>query len=149
MTDEQGRDIFFMKQALAEAKSAYSRGEVPIGAVVVAGGAIIARAHNLTETLCDATAHAEMQALSAAEAWLGAKYLKGCTLYVTVEPCPMCAAASFWCQIDRIVYGSSDPKRGYSTISPMLIHPKTQITKGVMENESEELMTLFFKSLRH
>lgn len=149
MTDQQDRDIFFMKQALAEAKCAYDKGEVPIGAVIVAGGAIIARAHNLSETLCDATAHAEMQALSAAESWLGAKYLKGCTLYVTVEPCPMCAAASYWCQIDKIVYGSSDPKRGYSTISSQLIHPKTQIVKGVMQEQSEELMKLFFKTLRH
>lgn len=141
-------DIYFMRMALEEAKCAYQRGEVPIGAVITDGVSVIARAHNLTETLCDATAHAEMQAITAASSELGGKYLKGCTMYVTIEPCPMCAAALSWAQIDNVVYGASEPKRGYSTISTKLLHPKTVVRVGVLEDECKELMTSFFKKLR-
>ena len=128
-------DERFMLAALDEARAAAERDEVPIGAVVVCQGRIIARAHNLTETLTDVTAHAEMQAITSAAAYLGGKYLTDCTLYVTVEPCPMCAGALGWAQIGRIVYGAADPKRGYSTYSPHVLHPKTQVTTGVLEDE--------------
>src|SRR5574344_1659128 len=138
-------DTYFMKQALLEADKAAERGEVPVGAVVVCRGRIIARAHNLTETLNDVTAHAEMQAITAAANVLGGKYLTDCTLYVTVEPCPMCAGALGWSQIDRIVYGTNDQKRGYSTISPNLLHPKTTVTFGILEEECASLMKSFFK----
>lgn len=141
-------DERFMKLALEEAKEACKKGEVPIGAIIVGGGSVIARGHNLTETLHDPTAHAEMQAITSAANAIGGKYLKGCTLYVTVEPCPMCAAALYWAQIDRIVYGAYDQKRGYSTISIKLIHPKTKVTTGVLEHECSTLMTTFFKQLR-
>lgn len=141
-------DERYMKMALAEATVAFDKGEVPIGAIIVAEGAIISRAHNLTETLCDPTAHAEMQCITAAASGIGGKYLKGCTIYVTVEPCPMCAAALYWAQIDRIVYGTTDPKRGYSTISEKLIHPKTKITSGILEKECSDIMKTFFKKLR-
>lgn len=140
--------LFFMKQAFAEAEKAYGKDEVPIGAVVVCDGQIIARAHNLTETLSDPTAHAEMQALTAAASAIGGKYLKGCTLYVTVEPCPMCAAAAYWCQVGHIVYGAPDPKRGYTTISGKLLHPKTNVISGLMEKECAEIMSRFFSTLR-
>lgn len=141
-------DKKFMSMAIQEAKKALKEKEVPIGAVVVCAGKVIGRGHNLVETLCDATAHAEMQAITAAASALGGKYLKGCTLYVTVEPCVMCGGALAWSQIERIVYGAGDPKRGYSTLSEKILHPKTSVTSGVMRQECEELMTTFFKSLR-
>ena len=141
-------DTYFMKQALQEAHKAFDRGEVPVGVVVVANQRIIARSHNLTEVLNDVTAHAEMQAITAAADVLGGKYLNECTLYVTLEPCPMCAGALRWAQLSRLVYGASDPKRGYSTISPFLLHPKTEVISGVMSNDCSDLMQLFFKELR-
>lgn len=144
----QVSDEFFMRSALEEAKIALSKGEVPIGAVIVSGGRIIARGHNLVETLGDATAHAEMQAITSATSTLNSKYLNECTLYVTVEPCPMCAGALAWSQIGAIVYAAADPKRGYSTISNRLLHPKTKVTAGVLENECSEIITTFFKDLR-
>ncbi|NTW23072.1 MAG: nucleoside deaminase [Lentimicrobium sp.] len=141
-------DEFFMKQALLEARKAASRDEVPVGAVIVSNGQIIARGHNLTETLNDATAHAEMQAFTAAANHIGGKYLKECTLYVTVEPCPMCAAASLWVQLGEIVFGAADPKRGYSTISGNLLHPKTKVRGGVLADECGNLMSEFFRKKR-
>ena len=141
-------DNQYMQMALAEAHKALESGEVPIGAVVVAGGRVIARAHNLTETLTDPTAHAEMQAITMATGYLGGKYLSDCTLYVTVEPCPMCAAALAWAQIPRIVYGAGDPRRGYSLFSPNLLHPRTQVTKGILQEECATLMKEFFKDKR-
>jgi Cytosine/adenosine deaminases len=137
-------DEYFMKQALLEAEKAFDREEVPIGTVIVCKERIIARAHNLTETLNDVTAHAEMQAITAAASVLGGKYLTGCTLYVTVEPCPMCAGALGWAQIAKIVYGAPDKKRGYSLVSPQALHPKTQVISGIMEKECADLMKLFF-----
>lgn len=137
-----------MKQALAEANKAYRQGEIPIGAVVVCRGKIIARSHNLTELLHDVTAHAEMQAITAAAEHLGGKYLTDCTLYVTVEPCVMCAGALGWSQISRIVYGTPDEKRGYARFAPKALHPKTQVTSGVMAEECAELMQRFFKEKR-
>lgn len=141
-------DIIYMKQALAEANKAYSQGEIPIGAVVVCRGKIIARSHNLTELLHDVTAHAEMQAITAAAEHLGGKYLTDCTLYVTVEPCVMCAGALGWSQISRIVYGTPDEKRGYARFAPNALHPRTQVTSGVMTEECAELMQRFFKEKR-
>ena len=141
-------DVFFMRQALMEAKKAASRDEIPVGAVVVAGTRIVARAHNLTETLHDVTAHAEMQALTAAANTLDSKYLEDCTLYVTLEPCVMCAGATFWTQIGRIVYGASDPKRGFLQNGGSILHPKTTIIGGVMAEECGMLLTEFFKSKR-
>lgn len=137
-----------MKQALAEANKAYRQGEIPIGAVVVCRGKIIARSHNLTELLHDVTAHAEMQAITAAAEHLGGKYLTDCTLYVTVEPCVMCAGALGWSQISRIVYGTPDEKRGYARFAPNALHPRTQVTSGVMAEECAELMQRFFKEKR-
>jgi len=137
-----------MKKAFAEAVIAFEKGEVPVGAVVVSNKKIIARAHNLTETLNDVTAHAEMQAITAAANLLGGKYLNDCTLYVTVEPCVMCAGALGWSQIGRIVYGTGDEKRGYQKFAPNAIHPKTEITGGVFETECSELMQEFFKHKR-
>jgi tRNA(adenine34) deaminase len=142
------RDEKFMRMAIDEARKALKEQEVPIGAVVVCGERVIGRGHNLVETLCDATAHAEMQSIMAAAATLGGKYLKGCTLYVTVEPCIMCAGALAWSQIDRVVYGADDPKRGYTTVSGRIFHPKTIVERGVLAEECESLMTEFFKSLR-
>ena len=142
------RDEKFMRMAIDEARKALKEQEVPIGAVVVCGERVIGRGHNLVETLCDATAHAEMQSITAAAATLGGKYLKGCTLYVTVEPCIMCAGALAWSQIDRVVYGADDPKRGYTTVSGRIFHPKTVVERGVLAEECESLMTEFFKSLR-
>ena len=133
-----------MQEALKEAQKAKAKDEVPIGAVVVCDGQIIARAHNLTENLNDPTAHAEMQALTAATAYMGGKYLNQCTLYVTLEPCPMCAGALYWSQIGSLVYGASDPKRGYTTISTKLLHPRTKITQGVLANETGTEIKLFF-----
>jgi len=141
-------DEHFMKQALSEAVIAFDKGEVPIGAVIVCEGKIIARAHNLTETLKDVTAHAEMQAITAAASVLGGKYLIDCTIYVTVEPCPMCAGALAWAQIDRIVYGATDEKRGYTRIAPDTLHPKTKVFSDVLAEEASELMKRFFKGLR-
>ncbi|NDW08608.1 nucleoside deaminase [Dysgonomonas sp. 520] len=139
---------FFMRQALVEAKRAYEQDEVPIGAVVVCNNKIIARAHNLTETLNDVTAHAEMQAITAAANVLGGKYLANCTLYVTVEPCPMCAGGLGWSQIPKIVYGTKDLKRGYSLISPKALHPKTEVIGGILEHDCAELIINFFKEKR-
>ena len=137
-----------MKEALKEAYKALEKDEVPIGAVIVCNGRIIARAHNITEMLNDPTAHAEMQAITVATSYMGGKYLKDCTLYVTMEPCPMCAAALGWAQISKVVYGASDPKRGYSLFSPNLLHPKTVVEKGVMAEECGRIVTEFFRSKR-
>lgn len=142
------QDSKYMKMALEEAVSAFHAGEIPVGAVVVCQNQVIARAHNLTETLTDVTAHAEMQAITAATSWLGGKYLDQCTLYVTLEPCIMCAGAIGWSQLGRLVYGASDPKRGYSLFSPGALHPKTAVTAGIMADESEALLKDFFKSKR-
>jgi tRNA(adenine34) deaminase len=141
-------DEHFMRQALKEAEQAFKQDEVPIGAVVVGGGRIIARAHNLTEKLNDVTAHAEMQAITAAAEAIGGKYLKECTLFVTVEPCPMCAAALRWAQAGRIVFGAFDEKSGYRRIGSALLHPKTQVTGGVLEPECADLMKAFFNRKR-
>ena len=141
-------DNYYMKQALAEARKAADRDEIPVGAVVVAGTRIVARAHNLTETLHDVTAHAEMQVLTAAANTLDSKYLDDCTLYVTLEPCIMCAGATFWTQIGRIVYGASDPKRGFRQNGGTILHPKTTVTGGVLESECSALLTAFFKKKR-
>ncbi len=137
-----------MKQALLEAQKAQERGEVPVGAVVVCRDRVIARAHNLTETLNDVTAHAEMQAVTAAANALGAKYLNGCTLYVTVEPCVMCAGAIAWAQTGRLVFGAGDEKRGYRKYAPDALHPKTEVVSGVMADECAALMTAFFRKRR-
>ena len=148
-TEEQlKKDEFYMRRALDEAQEALRQGEIPIGAVVVCKDRIIARAHNLTETLTDVTAHAEMQAITMAANLLGGKYLTECTLYVTVEPCVMCAGAIGWAQVPRIVYGTSDPKRGYSIYAPKALHPKAKIIGGILEEECRQLMVSFFKSLR-
>lgn len=141
-------DEYFMEAALREARAAAEEDEVPIGAVIVAGGNIVARAHNQTERLNDATAHAEMLAFTAASEYLGAKYLGDCTLYVTVEPCPMCAGAAGWTQVGRIVYGAKDPKRGYSTVGTGMLHPRTEVVQGVLADECERLMKEFFKKKR-
>lgn len=143
-----GRDELFMNAALEEARKAFEKQEVPVGAVVVCNETIIARAHNLTETLNDPTAHAEMQAITAATNWLGGKYLTDCTIYVTIEPCGMCAGAIGWSQVSRLVYGASDEKRGYTGISNMLLHPKTKITKGILGKECGEIVTTFFRKRR-
>jgi len=139
----QEKDVFYMKQALKEAEKAYEKNEVPVGAVIVLKDTIIARAHNLTETLTDVTAHAEMQAFTSASDYLGGKYLKDCTLYVTLEPCQMCAGASYWTQIGRIVFGATDPKRGYQYYKTTL-HPKTIVIAGVLEEECATLLQRFF-----
>ena len=141
-------DEYYMQQALREAKTAYDEGEIPIGAVIVSNDTIIARTHNLTERLNDVTAHAEMLAFTAATEMLGAKYLIGCTLYVTVEPCVMCAGAAGWSQISRIVYGASDPKRGFERLGHEMLHPKTIVEQGVLEEDCSELMKKFFKDRR-
>lgn len=141
-------DNFYMKQALAEANAAYKQGEIPIGAVVVCRDKIIAKSHNLTELLHDVTAHAEMQAITSAAEHLGGKYLNDCTLYVTVEPCVMCAGALGWSQISRIVYGAPDEKRGFQRFAPQALHPRTEVTSGVMADECIELMQRFFKEKR-
>ena len=141
-------DELFMREALRAAREAAAEREVPIGGVVVCGGRIIARAHNLTERLTDVTAHAEMQLIGMAADYLVGKYLNDCTLYVTVEPCPMCAAALAWAQLGRLVYGAADPKRGYTLFSPSLLHPRTEVTAGVLASEAASLMTDFFKQQR-
>ena len=142
------KDEKYMRLAIEEAKLALKADEVPIGAIIVAGGRIVGRGHNLVETLVDVTAHAEIQAITAASSTIGGKYLNDCTLYVTVEPCPMCAGALGWSQIGRIVYGASDPKRGFSTISGNILHPRTVVTSGILVEECERLMVDFFAKLR-
>ena len=142
------KDLYYVQFALEEAKQAYKEKEIPIGAIIVCKDRIIARAHNLTERLHDVTAHAEMQAITIAANELGGKYLEGCTLYVTVEPCTMCAGALGWSQIKRIVFGCIDDKRGYHTYAPKALHPKANIIGGIMENECKELMLRFFKERR-
>lgn len=141
-------DEYFMKEALKEAQKAFEQDEVPVGAVVVCENKIIARAHNLTETLTDVTAHAEMQAFTAASNYLGGKYLKKCTLYVTLEPCLMCAGAAFWAQIGKIVIGAPDEKRGYSLINSHVLHPSTKIVSGLFEAESKQFLQNFFAKKR-
>lgn len=141
-------DTYFMKRALQEAEKAFYKNEVPVGAVIVLNNQIIARAHNLTETLNDVTAHAEMQAFTAAADFLGGKYLRECTLYVTLEPCQMCAGASYWAQLGRIVYGASEEKRGFSSLQTSL-HPKTTVSKGVLEEECGSLLKRFFIQKRN
>lgn len=143
MTDE-----YFMREALKEALRAFDREEVPIGAVIVHGQRIIGRGHNLTETLNDVTAHAEMQAFTAAANYIGGKYLKDCTLYVTVEPCIMCAGAAYWTQLTRLVYGTADSKRGFSSIQQPLLHPRTAVQGGVLREECAELIQSFFRNKR-
>lgn len=145
---EHEEDVFFMKVALSEAAKAAARDEVPVGAIVVSGGIIIARAHNLTETLADPTAHAEMQAITAAASSLGGKYLTDCTMYVTIEPCVMCAGALAWSQIPVIVWGADDPKKGFTRVGKELLHPKTTIRKGIMEEECSTMMKNFFRKKR-
>lgn len=142
------KDERFMRRALQEAEAARDAGEIPVGAIVVAGDRIIARAHNLTETLSDVTAHAEMQAITSAANQLGGKYLTDCTLYVTLEPCVMCAGAIGWSQLRRVVYGASDEKRGFTKFAPKALHPKCTVTTGVLEEECRQLMTDFFRSRR-
>ena len=142
-TDER-----YMALALEEARAALAQDEIPIGAVVVANGQVIGRGHNLTETLRDVTAHAEMQAITAAEEWMNGKYLTGCALYVTVEPCVMCAGAIGWSQLGRLVYGASDEKRGFQRFAPQALHPKTVVVSGVLEAECGQLMKDFFKKKR-
>ncbi|MBN1769155.1 MAG: nucleoside deaminase [Prolixibacteraceae bacterium] len=141
-------DEYFMQKALDEAKKAFESGEVPVGCVVVSNNTIIARAHNLTEKLSDVTAHAEMQAITAAAGFLGGKYLNDCTMYVTLEPCVMCAGALGWSQIGKVVYAASDPKRGFSVYAPGAMHPKTEIVKGVLTDKAGLLMKSFFEACR-
>ena len=144
----ENKDEHFMRAAIDEAMKALERQEVPVGAVVVCNDMIIARAHNLTETLNDPTAHAEMQAITAATSWLGGKYLTDCTVYVTIEPCAMCAGALGWSQAARLVWGASDPKKGYTLIKGQLLHPKTIVNSGVLANECGGIMTGFFRTKR-
>lgn len=141
-------DEYYMRQALAEARQAAAEGEIPVGAVIVCRDRILARTHNLTETLHDVTAHAEMQAITAACEAIGGKYLADCTLYVTLEPCVMCAGALGWSQISRIVYGASDPRRGFQRLAPSAIHPRTEVISGVLADEALALVTGFFKDRR-
>ena len=148
MTPLPKDDEYFMREALREARAACDEGEVPIGAVIVCRGQIIARGHNMTELLHDPTAHAEMIALTAATESLGGKYLSDCILYVTVEPCPMCAAALAWAQIGGIVYGAPDPKRGYTLFSPSLLHPRTEVVSGLLAQECSAVVTEFFRKQR-
>lgn len=154
MTEEEEKkqqllkDEQYMRKALIEAKAAEAEGEIPIGAIIVSGDRVISRAHNLTETLHDVTAHAEMQAITAAADLLGGKYLADCTIYVTVEPCVMCAGAIGWAQISRLVYGAEDDKRGYHKYAPDALHPKATVTSGVLEEECRTLMQQFFKDKR-
>jgi tRNA(adenine34) deaminase len=138
----------YMQAALEEARKALDRQEIPVGAVVVCNGTVIARGHNLTETLNDPTAHAEMQVITAATNWLGGKYLTGCTIYVTLEPCAMCAGAIGWSQAEGLVYGAEDEKKGYTLVKGQLLHPKTKVTKGILAPECRELIVKFFKVKR-
>lgn len=150
MTQEEQKKIDerYMRLAIDEARQAMSVGEIPVGAVIVCEGRVLSRGHNLTETLCDVTAHAEMQAITSAANLLGGKYLSGCTLYVTVEPCVMCAGAIGWAQISRVVYGASDEKRGFRTYAPHALHPKVTVVNGVLEEECRQLMQTFFSDKR-
>ena len=141
-------DTRYMTMALSEAKKAFAMGEVPVGCVIVADGQVVGRGHNLTETLADVTAHAEMQAITAATNTLGGKYLTQCTLYVTVEPCVMCAGAIGWAQVKRVVYGASDEKRGFTAFAPKALHPKCTVSSGVLESDCRELMQSFFAKKR-
>ena len=141
-------DSRYMQLALSEAQKAFAMGEVPVGCVIVADGQVVGRGHNLTETLADVTAHAEMQAITAAANTLGGKYLTQCTLYVTVEPCVMCAGAIGWAQIKRVVYGAADDKRGFTVFAPKALHPKCTVSSGVLEDECRELMQSFFSQKR-
>lgn len=141
-------DEKYMKMALQEAEAAAERDEVPVGAVIVCNGRVIAKAHNLTETLNDVTAHAEMQAITMATNYLGGKYLDKCSIYVTVEPCPMCAAALAWAQVGEVIYGTPDKKRGYSLFSPSLLHPKTVVRSSVLETECADIISNFFRDKR-
>lgn len=141
-------DDYYMREALKEARKAFDEGEIPVGAIVVCGKKIIARAHNQTERLNDATAHAEMLAITAAANYLGSKYLDECTLYVTLEPCPMCAGALHWSQLQRLVFGAEDEQRGYQLIKSPLLHPRTVVAKGMRRDESKELIGAFFRLLR-
>ena len=141
-------DNYFMKEALKEAQKAFNQDEVPVGCIIACDNQIIARAHNFTQTLNDVTAHAEMQAFTSAADFLGGKYLNECTLYVTLEPCIMCAGASYWTQLKRMVYGTKDIKRGYSQLSEDILHPKTEVISGVMAGECSKLLTDFFKTKR-
>ena len=141
-------DTYFMKQALIQAKKAYDKDEVPVGAIIVCDNQIIARAHNYTEALNDVTAHAEMQAFTAAADYLGGKYLNECTLYVTLEPCVMCGGAAYWTQLKKVVYGAKDEKRGFSTLIQNILHPKTEIEGGLLQVECAKLLSDFFKSKR-
>lgn len=145
---EEKSDEYWMRMALAEAEKGAARDEVPVGAVVVAGNMVIARAHNLTETLNDPTAHAEMQAITAATSYLGGKYLTGCTIYITLEPCVMCAGALAWSQISRVVYGAPDTKRGYTVTDPRIMHPKSVVHGGVLSGECAEVIKKFFMKKR-
>jgi tRNA(adenine34) deaminase len=142
-------DIKYMQLALAEAQKAFAMGEVPVGCVIVADGQVVGRGHNLTETLDDVTAHAEIQAITAAAGSLGGKYLSQCTLYVTLEPCVMCAGAIGWAQIKRVVYGAADEKRGFTIFAPKALHPKCTVSSGILEHECRELMQSFFKKKRN
>lgn len=142
-------DIRYMQLAISEAKKAYAVGEIPVGCVIVADGQVVGRGHNLTETLDDVTAHAEIQAITAAAGYLGGKYLTQCTLYVTLEPCVMCAGAIGWAQIKRVVYGASDEKRGFTQFAPKALHPKCTVSSGILEQECKELIQTFFKKKRH
>ncbi|MFO7258231.1 MAG: nucleoside deaminase [Bacteroidota bacterium] len=142
-------DQYFMKEALKEAGKALEAGEVPVGAVIAIGNRIIARSHNQTERLTDATAHAEMLAVTSASNYLGSKYLNECTLFVTLEPCVMCAGALYWVQLGRLVYGANDPQRGYSLTGAPLLHPRTKVLKGIMAEESKNLIDTFFRQLRN
>ena len=148
MSDTANDDIRYMKMAFNEAVRAFDEDEVPVGAIIVCKGRVIARAHNLTETLTDVTAHAEMQAITAAANYLGGKYLNECTLYVTVEPCIMCAGALGWAQLGRLVYGAADEKRGFQRFAPQALHPKTEVERGVMADECAALMKQFFSKRR-
>jgi tRNA(adenine34) deaminase len=148
MTEELFSDEYFMKQALTEARKSFEQGEIPVGAIVTANNTIIARAHNLTETLNDVTAHAEMQVITAAANTIGSKYLNECTMYVTLEPCLMCAGAMFWAQLQKLVYGAPDMKRGYTKFKMPLLHPRTEVVTGIMSHESELMMKEFFRKRR-
>ena len=141
-------DEYFMQQALQEANKAFEKNEVPVGAVIVSNKQVIARAHNLTEQLTDVTAHAEIQAITAASQFLGAKYLKGCTMYVTLEPCKMCAGALYWSQIDKVIFGTRDEKRGAGLFSPPLYHPSTLVTNGIKREACQTILKMFFKKKR-
>lgn len=145
---QKSQDERFMQEALAEARLAQAQGEIPIGAIVVAEGRVVGRGHNLTETLHDVTAHAEMQAITAASETLGSKYLDRCTLYVTVEPCVMCAGAIGWSQLSRLVFGAADEKRGYQRYAPQALHPRCEVLQGVLQEECSQLMKQFFKQKR-